>query len=60
MAKGHPPAGKFNAAQKALFWFTMGGGGGRALGLRAYVPLHVTDVAGQQWAHMAHGLMAML
>ena len=26
VAKGHPPAGKFNAAQKALYFFTMGGG----------------------------------
>jgi formate dehydrogenase subunit gamma len=61
VAKGHPPAGKFNAAQKALYWFTMGGGA--LVALSGYVlmfPFLVTDVAGQQWAHMVHGLMAMV
>jgi formate dehydrogenase subunit gamma len=61
VAKGHPPAGRFNAAQKALYWFTMGGGG--LVALSGYVlmfPFTVTDVGGQQWAHIVHGLMAMV
>lgn len=61
LAKGHPPAGKFNAAQKALYWFTVGGGA--LVALSGYVlmfPFTVTDVAGQQWAHIVHGLLAMV
>ena len=61
LAKGHPPAGRFNAAQKALYWFTMGGGA--LVALSGYVlmfPFIVTDVSGQQWAHIVHGLMAMV
>jgi formate dehydrogenase subunit gamma len=61
MAKGHPPAGKFNAAQKALYWFTMGGGLlVAASGYLLMFPFTVTDVAGQQWAHIVHGLTAMV
>ena len=61
VAKGHPPAGKFNAAQKALFWFTVGGGALVAVsGYLLMFPFTVTDIAGQQWAHMVHGLMAMV
>lgn len=60
VAKGHPPAGKFNAAQKLLYWFMIGGGA--LVAVSGYVlmfPFTVTDVAGQQWAHIVHGLMAM-
>ena len=61
VAKGHPPAGKFNAAQKALYWFTVGGGALVAVsGYLLMFPFTVTDIAGQQWAHMVHGLMAMV
>jgi formate dehydrogenase subunit gamma len=61
VAKGHPPAGKFNAAQKALYFFTMGGGALVAIsGYLLMFPLTVTDVIGQQWAHIVHGLMAMV
>ena len=61
VAKGHPPAGKFNAAQKALYWFTLGGGAlVAASGYLLMFPFTVTDIAGQQWAHIVHGLMAMV
>jgi formate dehydrogenase subunit gamma len=61
VAKGHPPAGKFNAAQKALYWFTLGGGALVAVsGYLLMFPFTVTDVAGQQWAHIVHGLIAMV
>jgi len=60
VAKGHPPAGKFNAAQKLLYWFMIGGGAlVAASGYLLMFPFTVTDVAGQQWAHIVHGLMAM-
>ncbi|MBV1799970.1 formate dehydrogenase subunit gamma [Siccirubricoccus sp. G192] len=61
MARGHPPAGKFNAGQKLLFWFVIGGGAlVAASGYLLMFPFTLTDIAGQQWAHMAHGIMAML
>lgn len=61
MAKGHPPAGKFNAAQKALYFFTMGGGVLVAVsGYLLMFPMTVTGVIGTQWAHVVHGLLAMV
>jgi len=61
VAKGHPPAGKFNAAQKALFFFTMGGGAAVAVsGYLLMFPMTVTGIIGMQWAHIVHGLMAMV
>lgn len=61
LAKGHPPAGRFNAGQKGLYWLTVGGGLGIALtGFLLMFPFEVTDIAGQQWAHVLHGIGAML
>ena len=61
VAKGHPPAGKFNAAQKALFFFVIGGGAlVAASGYLLMFPMTVTGVIGMQWAHIVHGLMAMV
>ena len=61
VAKGHPPAGKFNAAQKALYFFVLGGGALVAVsGYLLMFPMTVTDVIGQQWAHMVHGLMSVV
>lgn len=61
LAKGHPPAGRFNAGQKLLFWLTVGGGLViAASGFALMFPFAVTDVIGQQWAHWVHGLGAML
>jgi formate dehydrogenase subunit gamma len=60
MAKGHPPAGRFNAAQKALFWFVIAGG--MAVAASGYMLMfpHLLDNVGlQQWSHIAHGLLAM-
>lgn len=61
LSKGHPPAGRFNAAQKLLFWFVILAG--LALAVSGYLlmfPLTVTDVHGQQWAHLVHGALSML
>ncbi len=61
VAKGHPPAGKFNAAQKALFFFVVGGGAlVAASGYLLMFPMTVTGVIGMQWAHVVHGLMAVV
>jgi formate dehydrogenase subunit gamma len=61
MAKGHPPAGRFNAAQKALYWLVVGGGILAALsGYLLMAPSLLDNVNSQQWAHMLHGAMAMV
>jgi formate dehydrogenase subunit gamma len=61
LAKGHPPAGRFNAAQKALYWLVMGGGALAAIsGYLLMAPGLLDNVTGQQWAHVVHGTMAMV
>ncbi|WP_270938989.1 formate dehydrogenase subunit gamma, partial [Falsiroseomonas oryzae] len=59
-SKQHPPAGKFNAAQKALYWFVMLGGIAVAVsGILLMLPGLLDNVVSQQWAHIAHGMLAM-
>jgi formate dehydrogenase subunit gamma len=61
LAKGHPPAGRFNAAQKALFWFQVGGGALAAVtGYLLMAPALLDNINGQQVAHFIHGAMAMV
>jgi formate dehydrogenase subunit gamma len=61
LAKGHPPAGRFNAAQKALFWFQVGGGALAAVtGYLLMAPAILDAITGQQVAHFIHGAMAMV
>ncbi len=58
---GHPPAARFNAGQKGVFWLTVLGGGVVAFtGYLLVFPFFFTDIAGQQMAHMVHGVLAML
>jgi formate dehydrogenase gamma subunit len=57
----HPPAGRFNAGQKVIFWVTvLGGGLVAASGYVLIFPFTVTDIAGQQLSHIVHGLLAVL
>ena len=68
----HPPAGKFNAGQKLIFWTTILGGVSLAISgfglmfpfytLPAGVPLgsYTSTIAGIQTLSMVHGLVAML
>ena len=61
IGRGHPEAARFNAGQKGVFWITILGGG--LVAVTGYVlvfPFFVTDIAGQQLAHMVHGVLAML
>jgi formate dehydrogenase subunit gamma len=56
-----PPSGKFNGGQKAIFWLVvLGGGAVAASGFLLIFPFTLTDIAGQQTAHMVHGGLAML
>jgi len=57
----HPPAGKFNAGQKVLYWLVLLGGGGVAVtGYVLMFPFYGTDIATMQWAEIFHGIVAML
>ena len=61
VGKEHPPAGKFNAGQKLLFWFIVFATAGVAIsGYILMFPFYVTDIAGMQLAQIVHGLVAVL
>ncbi|WP_149537131.1 formate dehydrogenase subunit gamma [Siccirubricoccus phaeus] len=61
IGRGHPQARRFNAGQKGMFWITiLGGGLVAASGYVLVFPFTVTDIAGQQAAHVVHGLLAVL
>jgi formate dehydrogenase subunit gamma len=60
VGRGHPTAARFNAGQKLVFWITvLGGGLVAASGYLLIFPFAVTDIAGQQWAHIVHGLLSV-
>jgi formate dehydrogenase subunit gamma len=57
----HPPAYKFNAGQKALYWFQVLGG--LAMVVSGYIlifPFYGTDIGGMELAQVVHGVIAML
>lgn len=57
----HPPAHRFNAGQKMIYWIVVLGGG--AVAVSGYVlifPFYGTTVAGMQQAEIVHSVVAML
>lgn len=57
----HPPAARFNAGQKLLFWaVVLGGGALSASGLIMLFPFSVADINGMQWAQYVHSLTAVV
>src|SRR5215475_7769929 len=57
----HPPAQRFNAGQKVIYWIVVLGGA--AVATSGYVlifPFYGTDVATMQDAEMVHAVVAML
>jgi formate dehydrogenase subunit gamma len=57
----HPPAYKFNAGQKMIYWIVVIGGGAVATsGYFLMFPFYATDIAGMQLAQIVHGVVAML
>jgi formate dehydrogenase subunit gamma len=57
----HPPAYRFNAGQKMIYWIVvLGGGLAAASGYLLMFPFYVTDIAGMQAAQMVHSVLAML
>jgi len=57
----HPPAHKFNAGQKLLYWLVLlGGGAVAATGYVLMFPFYGTDIATMQLAEVFHGIVAVL
>jgi len=57
----HPPAGRFNAGQKGIYWIVvLGGAAVAATGYLLMFPFYATDIAGQQLAQIVHGVVAVL
>jgi formate dehydrogenase subunit gamma len=61
VGSNHPPARRFNAGQKAIYWIVvLGGGAVAATGYLLMFPFYVTDIAGMQTAQMVHAVAALL
>jgi len=57
----HPPAGRFNAGQKMIYWIVViGGTAVAATGYLLMFPFYATDIAGMQLAQIVHGTVAVL
>jgi formate dehydrogenase subunit gamma len=57
----HPPAGRFNAGQKMIYWVVVLGG--IAVAVSGYIlmfPFYGTNIAGMQVAQIVHGVAALL
>jgi formate dehydrogenase subunit gamma len=57
----HPPAHRFNAGQKGIYWIVVLGG--LAVAISGYLlmfPFYGTTVTGMQWAQIVHGVVAVL
>jgi len=61
LGNDHPPAYRFNAGQKGVYWLQMLGGTSMAItGYLLMFPFYGTDVGTMQVAQMFHGIVAML
>ena len=57
----HPPAERFNAGQKLIYWIVVLGGAAIAVsGYMLIFPFYGTDIETMQTAEMAHAIIAML
>jgi formate dehydrogenase subunit gamma len=57
----HPPAYRFNAGQKGIYWIVvLGGGAVAASGYVLIFPFYGTNVTSMQWAEVTHGIIAVL
>jgi formate dehydrogenase subunit gamma len=57
----HPPAERFNAGQKAIYWIVVLGGGAVAVsGYFLMFPFYFTNIAGMQTAQIVHGVVSVL
>jgi formate dehydrogenase subunit gamma len=57
----HPPARRFNAGEKVVFWLALGAGVAvAASGYLLLFPFYVTNIAGMQIAQIIHSVVAIL
>jgi len=57
----HPPAYRFNAGQKIVYWIVvLGGAIVAATGYLLMFPFYATDITGMQIAQVVHGVVAVL
>jgi formate dehydrogenase subunit gamma len=57
----HPPAGRFNAGEKLVFWFALVGGAAViATGFYLLFPFYFTDIAGMHLVQEIHAIVAVL
>ncbi|MEH2508792.1 formate dehydrogenase subunit gamma [Nitrobacteraceae bacterium AZCC 1564] len=57
----HPPAYRFNAGQKAIYWIVVIGGGlVAATGYVLMFPFYLSDIEGMQFAQIVHAVVAVL
>jgi formate dehydrogenase subunit gamma len=57
----HPPAYRFNAGQKAIYWIVVVGGGlVAATGYQLMFPFYLSGIEGMQFAQIVHSVVAML
>jgi formate dehydrogenase subunit gamma len=57
----HPPADRFNAGQKAIYWIVVIGGGlVAATGYQLMFPFYLSGIEGMQLAQIVHSVVAML
>jgi formate dehydrogenase subunit gamma len=57
----HAPAGRFNAGEKLVFWFALGGGVAVIVsGYLLLFPFYLTNIAGMQIAQVVHAVIAVL
>src|SRR5262249_49437363 len=57
----HPPAYRFNAGQKMIYWIVvLGGGAVAASGYILMFPFYTADISGMELAQAVHGVIAVL
>lgn len=57
----HPPAYRFNAGQKAIYWIVVVGGGlVAATGYELMFPFYLSGIEGMQLAQMVHAIVSVL
>jgi formate dehydrogenase subunit gamma len=61
VGRDHPPAYRFNAGQKLIYWIVVLGGAAMAIsGYILMFPFYATDIAGMQTAQIVHGVVGVL
>ena len=59
--RGHPPARRFNAGQKLIYWSVILGGIALSVtGILMLFPFSATDINGMQWAQYIHATVGVI